>query len=60
MIACGIDAMTRTVTPPRERVLFLLDEFTTLGPMAPILRGVALLRGYGITFWLLIQDLPRL
>jgi type IV secretion system protein VirD4 len=43
-----------------HRVLFLLDEFANLGPMRPVEHGVALAAGFGVTFWLLVQDLAQL
>lgn len=60
MIACGVLAMTRTSGAPRERVLFLLDEFPHLGRMAPVERAVALVGGYGARFWIFVQDLAQL
>jgi type IV secretion system protein VirD4 len=60
MIACGLLVMTRFPGRSHERVLFLLDEFTNLGKMGPVERDYTLLRGYGVTFWLLTQGLSRL
>jgi type IV secretion system protein VirD4 len=52
--------MTRERQRPAERVLFLLDEFAQLGRMRPVERGVTLVGGYGVTFWMLVQDLAQL
>jgi type IV secretion system protein VirD4 len=60
MIGCAVQAMTRERQPPVERVLFLLDEFAQLGRMRPVERGVTLVGGYGVTFWMLVQDLAQL
>jgi type IV secretion system protein VirD4 len=65
MIACGILTMTRHAgrrrqPRPAHRVLFLLDEFAHLGRMAPIERDLALVGGYGASFWLVLQDLGQL
>ena len=60
MTACAMLAMTRTPGPPRERVLFLLDEFANLGRMRPVERDISLAAGYGASFWLLLQDLAQL
>ena len=60
MIGCGLLAMTRTRTPPRHRVLFLLDEFANLGRMAPVEDAISLVGGFGVTFWLILQDLSQL
>lgn len=45
---------------PPHRVLFMLDEFAHLGRMQPIERDVGLVAGYGVTFWLLLQDMAQL
>jgi type IV secretion system protein VirD4 len=60
MIAAALLAMTRMGGQPPERVLFLLDEFAHLGRMQPVERDIALVGGYGVTFWLLVQDLSQL
>jgi type IV secretion system protein VirD4 len=43
-----------------HRVLLLLDEFAHLGRMQPVERDIGLAAGYGVTFWLLLQDLAQL
>jgi type IV secretion system protein VirD4 len=60
MTACAMLALTRTPGPPRERVLFLLDEFANLGRMRPVERDISLAAGYGASFWLLLQDLAQI
>lgn len=60
MITCCNNLITRPGRPPRRRVLFLLDEFPNLGRMDPVLRGISLVGGYGVAFWLFIQDLAQL
>lgn len=60
MIACALRAMTRTVGQPRERVLFLLDEFAHLGRMGPVERDISLVGGYGASLWLFVQSLAQL
>jgi len=60
MIACALLAMTRTRGQPAARVLFLLDEFAHLGRMAPVQQGIGLAGGFGVTFWLIVQDLSQL
>ena len=60
MIACGLLAITRSPGQPDERVLFLLDEFAHLRRMHPVQRDIGLAGGYGVTFWLVIQDLAQL
>lgn len=41
-------------------VLFVLDEFPSLGYMAPIADGVAYLAGYGVQIWTFAQSLGQL
>lgn len=60
MIACGLLAVTRTRGQPREPVLFLLDEFAHLRRMQPVQRDIGLAGGYGVRFWLVLQDLSQL
>ncbi len=45
---------------PPCQVLFLLDEFPSLGHMAPIEQGVAYLAGYGVQIWTFAQSLGQL
>ena len=60
MIGCALNTMWRTPGQPHERVLFLLDEFGHLGRMRPIEEAVALVPGYGLSFWFFLQDLSQL
>ena len=60
MIACGLLAITRVRGQPKERVLFLLDEFAHLRRMHPVQRDIGLAGGYGVRFWLVLQDLSQL
>ena len=66
VVATSLVAVTRarpmtTGGGGREsRVLFLLDEFAQLGPMAPVRRAVSLMAGYGVQVWPFLQDLGQL
>jgi len=60
MIASALRAMSRTRGQPDARILFLLDEFAHLGRMAPVQQGIGLAAGFGVTFWLIVQDLSQL
>src|SRR2546428_10900966 len=60
MIGCALLAMARTRGQPKERVLFLLYEFAHLGRMHPVQRDIGLAGGFGVTFWLIVQDLSQL
>lgn len=66
-ITMAIDTITHR-TPclgnPRESkyppVLFMLDEMAQLGKMDCIRQAVSLMAGYGMTLWMIIQDLAQL
>ena len=60
MIACSLLAVARARGQPKQRVLFLLDEFAHLGKMHPVQRDIGLAGGFGVTFWLIVQDLSQL
>ncbi len=59
-ISSVIAAITASNVQPAHRVAFLLDEFGQLGYMKQIEDSVSLLRGYGLAFWVFIQDLSQL
>lgn len=59
-INCFLNAQIRSRAPGTRRVVFLLDEMAQLGPMEPLVRAVSLLRGYGMTLWMVLQDLSQL
>lgn len=66
-ITMAIDTITRrkpqlgapinSMYPP---VLFMLDEMAQLGKMDCIKQAVSLMAGYGMTLWMIIQDLAQL
>ena len=60
MIGCALLGCYRLRGRPKERVLFLLDEFGDLGNLAAVERAIRLAASAGATFWLLLQDLSRL
>lgn len=59
-IGCVISAVTATAKQPPHRVVFMLDEFAQLGYMKSIEDAVSLMRGYGLAFWVFLQDLSQL
>ncbi|MDD2811156.1 type IV secretory system conjugative DNA transfer family protein [Rhodoferax sp.] len=59
-IGSVIAAITSSSTQPTHRVAFLLDEFGQLGYMKQIEDAVSVMRGYGLAFWVFIQDLSQL
>ncbi len=60
MVACTLIALVMGRARPRERVLFLLDEFEALGQLPSVQRAIALAGGFGAAFWLFLQDLAQL
>ncbi|MBO1859313.1 type IV secretory system conjugative DNA transfer family protein [Burkholderia cenocepacia] len=59
-ISSVIASITASNVQPTHRVAFLLDEFAQLGYMKQIEDAVSLMRGYGLAFWVFIQDLSQL
>jgi len=59
-LTLALKAMTRERVKPAAPVLFLLDEMAQLGYCRAIEDSLPLLRGYGVRFWLLVQDLSQL
>jgi type IV secretion system protein VirD4 len=60
MLATQLLAIVRTPHHTEWPIVFLLDEFAHLGRLQPIARDIALLGGYGVTFWLFLQNLSQL
>jgi type IV secretion system protein VirD4 len=61
MITCCNAAMVQPdVPPPRDPVLFMVDEAGQLGPMEPLKRTMTLLTGYGVRVWLIFQNVPQI
>lgn len=43
-----------------DPILFLLDEFATLGRLEPLAQAYGLMAGYGVQLWAILQDLHQL
>ena len=57
------DILTEKEPDPKTEplgVLFLMDEFASLGKMTPFEQASAYFRGYRVRFMMIIQDLPQL
>lgn len=52
-----VDSPSGHDKPP---VLFLLDEFATLGYMRPIEDALTYIAGYNVRFWFFVQDISQL
>ena len=59
-VSSVISAVTATAKQPPHRVSFVLDEFAQLGHMRAIEDNISLTRGYGLAFWVFLQDLSQL
>ena len=52
--------MARVSGQPQHRILFLLDEMAQLGRMDILADAVAIMRGYGMTMWIILQNLSQI
>ena len=50
------EAVTDALSAPGTPTLFLLDEFASLGRLAPVERAMGLMAGYGVQLWPILQD----
>jgi type IV secretion system protein VirD4 len=60
MVGCAVRVLMRTPGRPEHRVLIALDEFQNLGRLGPVEQAVSMAAGFGVQFWLFVQDLARL
>lgn len=62
MIGIFLERMQRNLKPPAcgAPVLFLLEEFFTLGPMPAIEKAAGYAAGFGVKLWAILQDLNQL
>ena len=58
--ASALRVLTMTPGRPAWRVLLLLDEFGALGRMHSVEEAITYARGYGVSIWMLTQDLAQL
>lgn len=56
----ALGAMTTNRTVPDIPVLFLLDEFLSLGKAPKLVDGMRTHTGYGVRFWYFLQGMPAL
>lgn len=59
-ISLLITSVTRIKERPQIPALFMLDEFAQLGRMSLLEDSLSLIRGYGASYWFIIQDLSQL
>lgn len=62
VINLTLERLQRSLTPPAAKapILFVLDEFYTLGPMPMIENAAGFAAGFGIKLWPILQDLQQL
>lgn len=60
MVSEALLDMVAEPTKPELPVLFLLDEFYSLGQLQTIRRAMGLMAGYGMRLWPFLQDLSQL
>jgi type IV secretion system protein VirD4 len=60
LVASALRVLTATPGQPSCKVLLLLDEFPVLGRMEVVEEAIAYARSYGISIWMLVQDLAQL
>lgn len=60
MISSALLALERDQTIPEHRVMVVLEEFAQLGYLRHLEAAVALMAGYGVLIWTILQDLNQL
>lgn len=60
LVTQSLTDMARDQTAPLNPMLYLLDEFASLGHLAPIERAMGLMAGYGVQLWPILQDIHQL
>ncbi|MNL28036.1 Conjugal transfer protein TraG [compost metagenome] len=60
LVSQSLLEMARDPTKPATPVLYLLDEFASLGHLAPVERAMGLMAGYGVQLWPILQDIHQL
>jgi len=60
LVTQSLSELARSPARSAAPVLYLLDEFAALGPLAPVERAFALMAGYGVQLWPILQDIHQL
>lgn len=60
ILTLAIRTIAKQDTPPASPVLFLLDEFGTIGSLSMVEQAFGLMAGIGIRIWAFLQDLNQL
>jgi len=59
MIASVLTPLMKDTSKAEVPILFMLDEFAQLGHLPIIENNMAMLRGYGVKLWAVLQDLSQ-
>ncbi|PYE29757.1 type IV secretion system protein VirD4 [Rhizobium sp. PP-WC-1G-195] len=60
LVTQSLTDMARDRQKPDVPVLYLLDEFASLGDLAPVSQAMGLMAGYGVQLWPILQDIHQL
>jgi len=60
LVTQSLTDMVRAPGRPASPILYLLDEFASLGHLSPVERAMGLLAGYGVQLWPILQDIHQL
>jgi type IV secretion system protein VirD4 len=60
MVSLALLALETDETKPEHRVLVVLEEFAQLGYLRQLEAAVALMAGYGVLIWTILQDFNQL
>lgn len=60
LVTQSLAELARLPARPVAPVLYLLDEFAALGRLEPVERAFALMAGYGVQLWPILQDIHQL
>ena len=60
MVDSCIRAISRTKGKPKDRVLMIFEEFANCGKMPRVIEALTLRGGFGVGFWLIVQDIGQL
>jgi type IV secretion system protein VirD4 len=60
LLSGALEAMVQNTRVPDIPVLFVLDEFLSLGPFSRFRDAIRTHAGYGVRLWFFLQDLPTL
>jgi type IV secretion system protein VirD4 len=60
IVLCLLDRLTEAQVKHKHELLWLLDEFPSLGTLKPMKKALAYVRGYGMRFVIICQNLGQI